>query len=123
MKLLWQALRAVTIETLGVVLVVWLFYGVPAWSYQWLMASRSTVRSVSTRQISGGDGVPRRPAVILGSERSAGMAWQRRNLPLRPVVRNSNPTSRDANRLVAMERPDEHPATPAAAWCVSLSRL
>ena len=123
MKLLWQALRAVTMETLGVLLVVWLFYGVPAWSYQLLMASRSTVQSVSTRRISSGEGLPMRPAAILGGERSAGIASQRRHLPRRPVASSSNPTVRNANRLVAMERPDEHPATKAATWCVSLGTL
>ena len=35
MRILWQALRATTIESLGILLVVWLLFGAPTWAFQW----------------------------------------------------------------------------------------
>ena len=34
MKILWQALRAATVETLSVAVIVFLLFGVPTWSFQ-----------------------------------------------------------------------------------------
>jgi hypothetical protein len=48
MRLLWQAVRAATIETLAIVTIIWLLFGLPAYSYQWAVTSSSPGRTVWT---------------------------------------------------------------------------
>ena len=55
MKLLWQALRATTVETFGVVLLVWTLLEVPALSYRTIahsLEARGGGRPVATQRAS-----------------------------------------------------------------------
>lgn len=71
MKLLWQAIRAATVDTLGVVLVVWSILGLPLFSYHCLHGRAAAGDATRVTWLSSSRVLPRTTAWPHSLERPA----------------------------------------------------